>query len=278
MRPHLSEQPSFARIPSTLADRDPARARRLTQGLRPWTGEVVEPILPPVVPAQVITPVITPAILREPRSGYRRNSIFHMAGNFKWQRLDSKQKAKTWSIAQSMERATKAKGKRCGWLGDSGLTVFNALLFRFHNVNTGRCDPSYDALQKVTGKCRETISKAIDRLESSGLLTVTRRMMRFKERVVCPVTGTAHDIVVVRQISNAYVITDPAVLTIPDRVADAAPSRAFPARSEPSVFTAALAGVFSKFTGAEPSPLGRRQLKQPAKHPLSSHHEVHPAG
>jgi hypothetical protein len=267
---------------TTIADRDPARARRLTQGLRPegfqiQTIGVASAAASLSLPSTPITPPSTeaaalPEPAREPRSGYRRNSIFHMHGQFDWRILDRNQRAKLWSVAQSMERITKQRGDRNGCLGAIGLTVLNCLLYRFLNANSGRCDPSYDTLQRLTGLCRQSISTAIDRLEASGLVTVTRRMMRFKERVVCALTGRQHEVIVVRQISNAYVLTDPACIAIPSRTAPK-PSRAFPIRRAMSRLETTLADLFEKIAG--PSLSGRGKLKQPTQHPLATRYEVH---
>jgi hypothetical protein len=281
-RPTLGERLGLApqTPPATIAARDPERARRLTQGLRldsnPLQDRSPAPISP--VPTDAM-PEPTPP--RKPRSGYRRNAVFHVHGNFDWRILDRNQRAKLWSVAQSMERITKQKGQRNGCLGAIGLSVLNCLLFRFLNAGSGRCDPSYDTLQKLTGHCRQSISTAIDRLESSGLVTVTRRMVRLKERIVCALTGRTHEIVVVRQISNAYVLSDPACVAIPNRQADR-PVRMFPARQAPSVFAAVLAGVYDKFRGVEfrgvgrlkPSLSDREKLKQPVIHPLAGRYEV----
>jgi hypothetical protein len=270
-RPPLGEQ-------MTLADRDPARAARLTQGLKPWTQASPE-LLAQLVDLDDAAPVpnatapapTTPASAATPRragrSGYRKNSIFHMRGNFEWRVLDRNQRAKLWTIAQGMERLTKAKGHRNGCLGAVGLTILNCLLFRFLNSQSGRCDPSYDALQKMTGLCRQSIANGIDRLEASGLLTVTRRMMRCKERVVSAITGNAHDIVVTRQISNAYLLTNPAAVVIPERATQVAVS-AFPPRRKMDGLTSALASLFEKIAG--PSLSRRRQ----SKHPLATSYEI----
>jgi Helix-turn-helix domain len=284
-RPSLGERLSYACTPeplaeqahrggrTTLAERDPARARRLTQGLRPLDGypeAMATTAAPPPATALADTPTAAPRAAR----GFRGNSIFHRHGAFDWRILDRNQRAKLWSVAQSMERITKQKGDRNGCLGAIGLSVLNCLLFRFLNAGSGRCDPSYDTLQKLTGLCRQSISTAIDRLEAAGLVAVTRRIMRFKQRVTCALTGRHHDIVVVRQISNAYVLTDPARLAIPNRAADK-PSRAFPKRwamSALETLNAALAGIVKTVSG--PSLPGRGKLKQSVNHPLSPRYEV----
>jgi hypothetical protein len=280
---HGSPRHPAAAVGTTIADRDPARARRLTQGLRAESRPEAYHSAPVVAIATVASPEPTPldpALHRAPRSGYRRNAIFHMHGKFDWRLLDRNQRAKLWSVAQSMERLTKQKGDRNGCLGAVGLNVLNALLFRFLNGQSGRCDPSYNTLQKLTGYCRQSISNAIDRLEASGLVTVTRRMMRFKERVLCALTGRSVDVVIVRQISNAYVLTDPAQVTVAARpgCATKSPARPFPARRAPSVFAAALAGIQGRFSGRPsgvwPSLPDRGNLKQPLNHPLAPRHLI----
>ena len=217
-RPYLGEQPTPAL--STIAQRDPARAARLLGSLRNASVPLVAPSNAPVerTPRASRLEQSEPVIDRSapaPSRQYRRGSIFHMPGAIKWHPLDRNQRAKVWTIAQSMERLTKQKGKRNGCISGIGLRVLNCLLYRFQNSNSGRCDPSYDALQKMTGLCRGAITKAIDRLEASGLLTVTRRMIRARQAVISPLTGRAHECIVVRQISNAYVITEPNRVTIP---------------------------------------------------------------
>jgi hypothetical protein len=98
-------------------------------------------------------------------------------------------------LAEITERKTKPEGKKNGALGGPcGLQVLRALLFGFMNLSTGRCDPSYSELEDRTGYCRDTIANCIKALESSGLLLVTRRMVRV----------VVNGVRVPRQISNAY--------------------------------------------------------------------------
>ena len=53
--------------------------------------------------------------------------------------------------------------------------MLKALLFGFHNVATGRCDPGYDALARLAGVARSTVAVALARLEAAGLIVRTRR-------------------------------------------------------------------------------------------------------
>ena len=80
--------------------------------------------------------------------------------------------------AEALERRTKGKGCKSGVLKQSGLTVLRCLLFTFCAVPTGRCCPSYEAIREATGYCTKTIAGALLRLETSGLLRITRRLVR----------------------------------------------------------------------------------------------------
>ena len=86
--------------------------------------------------------------------------------------------------AEAIERATKARGKQAGALGQSGLRVLRCLLFDFANTATGRCDPGYRAICRATGFCRETVAGALARLEAMGLVEIVRRMVRAGRRAV----------------------------------------------------------------------------------------------
>ena len=79
--------------------------------------------------------------------------------------------------------------------------ILRALLMRFHNRKTGLCFPSYDAIQEVTGLCRQSIAVALQRLESAGVLKITRRLIR-----VAGALGGA----ICQQCSNLYAFAEPA--------------------------------------------------------------------
>jgi DNA-binding transcriptional MocR family regulator len=49
------------------------------------------------------------------------------------------------------------------------------LLFHFHNVANGRCDPSLDTLAAAAGMARSTVVEALKRLEAAGILERIRR-------------------------------------------------------------------------------------------------------
>jgi hypothetical protein len=99
-------------------------------------------------------------------------------------RLDRNDKARIIYTAEKIELRTKAKGRKSGALGQSGVQVLRCLLFRFHNASTGQCDPGYTAIQGRTGLCRQAIADAIKRLEATGIICVMRRLVRDGWRVL----------------------------------------------------------------------------------------------
>jgi hypothetical protein len=103
-----------------------------------------------------------------------------------------------WRV-KTLERETKAKGRRNGAFSDPGLKVLEALIFKFTPKGAGLCCPSYDALQRATGLSRQGVASGIARLEACGLLRVTRRLVR------SIVDGVRQ----VRQASNVYRIEEP---------------------------------------------------------------------
>jgi hypothetical protein len=92
--------------------------------------------------------------------------------------LDRNQRARLLYLAEHLERATKAKGRRNGCLGYVGLAVLRCLLLGFHNAKTGLCCPSYAAIQARTGLCRQSVARALQRLMAVGVLGVVRRLER----------------------------------------------------------------------------------------------------
>lgn len=89
--------------------------------------------------------------------------------------MDRNHRAKVIYLAERLERNTKSRGRQAGQLGQSGLVVLRALLFRFGG---GRCSPSYAALRTATGLCLDTIAHALGRLERAALITKERRTVR----------------------------------------------------------------------------------------------------
>jgi hypothetical protein len=110
---------------------------------------------------------------------YRRNAIFVMDVAKHCTKMDRNAKAKLLHACEVMERATKRKGRRNGLIGVCGLIVLRTLLLRYHGPS-GLCCPSYSALQRSTGLCRQSIAQALRRLRAVGVLRVTARLVRMQ--------------------------------------------------------------------------------------------------
>jgi hypothetical protein len=108
--------------------------------------------------------------------------------------LDRNTRARLIYFAECLDRRTHEPGRHGGALKRTGLAVLKALLFGFHNLATGRCDPSLESLARMAGCARSTCAAALKRLEAAGLV---RRIGRW--RAVAANGG----LVVVRT-SNAY--------------------------------------------------------------------------
>jgi hypothetical protein len=141
--------------------------------------------------------------------------------------LDRNQQSKILFIADQLERRTKAPGKRNGALGYIGLAVLRVLILRCMNRKSGLCCPSYTALQAMTGLCRDSIARALARLEASGLVKIVRRLVRKAITRVSPITGHQQLVVTTLQDVNAYSFSnEPNPIPVPTI---AAPARPFPA-------------------------------------------------
>lgn len=124
----------------------------------------------------------------------RRNAIYVPRQFTTYDTLTASEKSRLYRMAETIERRTKATGRRIGCLGDSGLRILHCLLFDYMGA-TGRCDPSYAALRARLGYCRQTIATALERLAAANLVKVERRMSKFRNEA---------GVVVLRQITNAY--------------------------------------------------------------------------
>jgi Helix-turn-helix domain len=108
---------------------------------------------------------------------FRRNAEY-VSDALAFSPINRNERVRVMLIAEALELRTKGKGCKSGVLKQSGLRVLHCLLFVFCAVPSGRCCPSYEAIRKATGYCKNTISAALSRLETSGLLRITRRIIR----------------------------------------------------------------------------------------------------
>jgi hypothetical protein len=158
----------------------------------------------------------TGAPKRQAGNKYRRYSQFVLDELAIGRPLDRNDRARILFCAEALERRTKEPGKRNGALGYVGLTILRALLLRFLGPR-GLCCPSYVTLQACTGLCRASIAAGLQRLEQSGILKSTRRLVRKVIERLSPITGELERIVTTVQGSNLYAFATPS----PNRVHNA---------------------------------------------------------
>jgi DNA-binding MarR family transcriptional regulator len=117
----------------------------------------------------------------------------------KYRPLTREQRARLSFLAEKFDAHTRDPGKHGGHLKRTGLQVLRILLFHFHNVHNGRCDPSLDTIAKAAGMARSTVAKALNRLEEAGIIERIRRArwIRLNGRKRCV------------QWSNAYLLNVP---------------------------------------------------------------------
>jgi hypothetical protein len=73
---------------------------------------------------------------------------------------------------------TTAKGRINGAITRCALLVLRALATRFMSRRSGLCCPSYAAIMDATGLCKDAVARALACLESTGILTIVRRLRR----------------------------------------------------------------------------------------------------
>jgi hypothetical protein len=89
--------------------------------------------------------------------------------------MPKKEAVKLWHRARDFDRQTHTPGKHGGAIGPSGLQVLHVFLFDFLNYETGRLDPSYASIARKANLCERTVSDALKRLSSLGIITWVRR-------------------------------------------------------------------------------------------------------
>ena len=110
----------------------------------------------------------------------RREKIFGPAPS---RRLDGNAKARLWAAAAAYNNANRQPRQHQGPLTWASLRVLRALLWRFHNADSGgRCFPSYERIA-ATAKCaRSTVALAVRALEEAALLTWVNRLTKIRRR------------------------------------------------------------------------------------------------
>jgi hypothetical protein len=93
------------------------------------------------------------------------------------------------------ERQTRAPGHQDGVIGRNGLAVARALLFKFMNWQTGRCDPSIAAIGDAACISPKSAERGLAKLKAAGAVNWLRRCVG----EVGPFGGF-----LMRQVSSAY--------------------------------------------------------------------------
>jgi DNA-binding MarR family transcriptional regulator len=93
----------------------------------------------------------------------------------KFRPLDRNQRSKVMFLAEKLDAKTHQPGQHGGCLKRSGLQVLKVLIFHFHNVHCGRCDPSLETIAKAAGMAKSTVVAALKRLEDAGIIERIRR-------------------------------------------------------------------------------------------------------
>ncbi len=134
----------------------------------------------------------------------RREKVF---GDGRPRPLDRNAKARIMVFARALMRRTE-KGKAYGAITAKALAVLEALLWGFHNAQSGLCFPSYAKIAERADCARSTVTEALKALEQAGVLTWVNRIVRIRERCE-DLFGRFGSRTRVIRTSNGYRFTDP---------------------------------------------------------------------
>jgi hypothetical protein len=134
----------------------------------------------------------------------RREKLF---GEGRLVPLDRNAKARIMVLARALMRRS-GEGKHYGVLTAKFIAVLGALLWGFHNAQSGRCFPSYERIAEKADCARSTVYEAIRALEDAGILTWVNRIARIREWGP-DLFGRARNRWRVIRTSNAYTFVDP---------------------------------------------------------------------
>jgi hypothetical protein len=121
--------------------------------------------------------------------------------------LDRNAKARIMVLARALMRRT-GEGKHYGVLTAKFVAVLGALLWGFHNAQSGRCFPSYERIAEKADCSRASVYSAIHALERAGILSWVNRIVRIREWG-SDLFGRAQNRWRVIRTSNAYTFNDP---------------------------------------------------------------------
>jgi hypothetical protein len=142
--------------------------------------------------------------LPAPRLQPRRDKVF---GAGRPRALDRNAKVRIMTRARALKRKTE-KGRHYGVITAKDCDVLEALLWIFHNSQTGFCFPSYESIAAKARCSRSHVGVAIKRLEAAALLSWVNRLKRVREASL-DLLGREEAKVRVVRTSNGYQFNDP---------------------------------------------------------------------
>lgn len=122
--------------------------------------------------------------------------------------LDRNAKTRIMVYARAWSAKHREPGQHRGPLTRAFLEVLEAMLWGFHNSQTGLCFPSYEAIAAKAECCRDTVYEAIKALEVADVLTWVNRIVREQVRELDLFGKWSTSWRIVRT-SNAYLFRDP---------------------------------------------------------------------
>lgn len=137
---------------------------------------------------------------------YRRDS--RRPGPADFRKIDRNDRFRIKIAARIYDRQTHKPRQHGGELGLVGLAVLDALLFVFLNMQTGRCDPSFETIAAAAGCCPRAAKDAMDRLEAAGFIVRQRRIIVTRHAKQWP-SGKVFFVDRAQQITNAYRLNFP---------------------------------------------------------------------
>jgi AraC-like DNA-binding protein len=123
-------------------------------------------------------PKPTLGLPRPPRRMERREKMFGLG---RPRALDRNAKVRIMHWARCLSRRTE-KGRAYGVVTAKALAVLEALLWAFHNAQSGLCFPSYERIAEAAHCARSTVAEAIKALEGARVLTWVQRVKRIPLR------------------------------------------------------------------------------------------------
>ena len=96
--------------------------------------------------------------------------------------LDGNAKARIVAWVEGYNARMKQPSQHRGPITRAFMEILKAMLWGFHNGQSGRCMPSYEAIAERARCNRDTVYEAIKALEAAGIMTWVHRIARIRAR------------------------------------------------------------------------------------------------